>query len=135
MIDWNGKQCNTVGDYVIRPEWIAYTVAFKAWLKSMTHSDWTMLQLKETIQKHTPKNQMVLPMIGDFDRPTPPTVPISILKPENEWVCYADCSKNNPDLNPEEELLWDADPNCEHDVVCASGGGVKCTKCTGRFCY
>lgn len=31
--------------------------------------------------------------------------------------------------------LWNADPNCEHNVVCAPGGGVKCTKCLGWFCY
>ncbi len=31
--------------------------------------------------------------------------------------------------------LFDANPHCIHDVVGASGGGVKCTKCTGWFCY
>jgi len=31
--------------------------------------------------------------------------------------------------------LWDADPNCHHEVVDAPGGGVKCTKCRGWFCY
>ncbi|MBE3085603.1 MAG: hypothetical protein IMZ64_05225 [Bacteroidetes bacterium] len=32
--------------------------------------------------------------------------------------------------------LFNADPNCDHNIVCApSGGGVKCTKCTGWFCY
>jgi hypothetical protein len=37
-------------------------------------------------------------------------------------------------LNGEE--LWDADPECEHDVQCAPfGGGVKCTKCRGWCCY
>lgn len=31
--------------------------------------------------------------------------------------------------------LWDADPNCKHEVKPALGGGVKCTKCRGWFCY
>lgn len=31
--------------------------------------------------------------------------------------------------------LWDANPNCIHDIQPASGGGVKCTKCSGWFCY
>lgn len=31
--------------------------------------------------------------------------------------------------------LWNADPNCAHNVVCAPGGGVKCTKCNGWVCY
>lgn len=34
-----------------------------------------------------------------------------------------------------EEELWDADPDCEHEIVEASGGGIKCTKCNGWFCY
>ena len=31
--------------------------------------------------------------------------------------------------------LWGADPACDHHVICAPGGGVKCTKCGGWFCY
>lgn len=31
--------------------------------------------------------------------------------------------------------LWNADPNCQHDEQPAPGGGVKCTKCPGWFCY
>jgi len=31
--------------------------------------------------------------------------------------------------------LWGADEDCEHDIVIASGGGVKCTKCGGWLCY
>lgn len=33
------------------------------------------------------------------------------------------------------EELYDADPNCEHYVINASGGGIKCAKCNGWFCY
>lgn len=31
--------------------------------------------------------------------------------------------------------LWDADPDCEHDIKPAFGGGVNCTKCGGWFCF
>lgn len=31
--------------------------------------------------------------------------------------------------------LYDADPNCDHVIVNAPGGGVKCEKCSGWFCY
>lgn len=41
--------------------------------------------------------------------------------------------KNNKKRKREE--LWNADPNCNHNIVCASGGGIKCTKCNGWYCY
>jgi ATP-dependent exoDNAse (exonuclease V) alpha subunit len=31
--------------------------------------------------------------------------------------------------------LLNADPNCVHNEVAAPGGGVKCTKCGGWFCF
>ncbi|MNK80467.1 hypothetical protein D3C87_1001820 [compost metagenome] len=31
--------------------------------------------------------------------------------------------------------LFEADPNCEHNLISPRGGGVKCTKCPGWFCY
>lgn len=31
--------------------------------------------------------------------------------------------------------LWNAFPGCDHDIQCASGGGVKCTKCGGWYCF
>lgn len=31
--------------------------------------------------------------------------------------------------------LYDADPECRHNIKCASGGGIKCTKCGGWFCF
>jgi hypothetical protein len=34
-----------------------------------------------------------------------------------------------------EDELFGADPNCDHDVRPAPGGGVKCTKCPGWFCF
>lgn len=33
------------------------------------------------------------------------------------------------------EALYSADENCDHDIQPASGGGVKCTKCNGWFCF
>lgn len=33
-----------------------------------------------------------------------------------------------------DRILYHADPNCEHDVQ-PQWSGVKCTKCTGWFCY
>lgn len=32
------------------------------------------------------------------------------------------------------EDLYDADPNCDHNVV-SRWSGVKCSKCPGWFCY
>ena len=31
--------------------------------------------------------------------------------------------------------LYNADPNCVHDVKAQLSGGVKCTKCPGWFCF
>jgi hypothetical protein len=31
--------------------------------------------------------------------------------------------------------LYNADPACKHEVYAAPGGGVKCRKCPGWFCY
>jgi hypothetical protein len=31
--------------------------------------------------------------------------------------------------------LWNADPKCKHKIVYPKGGGVKCSKCDGWFCY
>lgn len=31
--------------------------------------------------------------------------------------------------------LYNADPNCDHNIVPQLSGGVKCTKCGGWFCY
>lgn len=35
----------------------------------------------------------------------------------------------------EHKELWGRTPGCDGQVVPASGGGVKCTKCRGWFCY
>lgn len=31
--------------------------------------------------------------------------------------------------------LHDADPKCSHVIADAPGGGIKCTKCRGWFCF
>lgn len=35
----------------------------------------------------------------------------------------------------EHKELWGRTEGCDGLVVSASGGGVKCTKCRGWFCY
>lgn len=45
---------------------------------------------------------------------------------------------DHPEETPgetEDSELWDADPNCEHDIKAQPGGGVRCLKCSGWFCY
>jgi len=41
---------------------------------------------------------------------------------------------NQPSMDYDGKL-WDADPKCIHEIINAQGGGVKCTKCSGWFCY
>lgn len=38
-------------------------------------------------------------------------------------------------LHNQEDELYDADENCEHEIAAAGFSGVKCTKCTGWFCF
>lgn len=33
------------------------------------------------------------------------------------------------------EELWNANPDCTHEIIDALGGGVKCIKCAGWMCY
>ena len=37
-----------------------------------------------------------------------------------------------PEKEPE---LWGSEATCVHVVVSAPGGGIRCTKCPGWFCY
>ena len=32
------------------------------------------------------------------------------------------------------EDLWDADPDCEHEII-NLWSGIRCKKCKGWFCY
>jgi len=34
-----------------------------------------------------------------------------------------------------EEELWEADPDCKHNIADDPGGGIKCIKCGGWFCF
>jgi hypothetical protein len=51
--------------------------------------------------------------------------------------------KDNEECDNEQEYvlkysnmeLYEADPECEHEVEDAPGGGVRCTKCSGWFCF
>jgi hypothetical protein len=47
----------------------------------------------------------------------------------------AEVEKTFDEMLEEDEELWDADPNCKHNVVAQRGGGIKCTKCPGWFCF
>jgi hypothetical protein len=40
-------------------------------------------------------------------------------------------AKNQDD----DDYLYDADPNCKHEIEGQFGGGVKCKNCRGWFCY
>jgi hypothetical protein len=40
---------------------------------------------------------------------------------------------NHTIVEPYKGELYDADPNCEHEVV-AQWSGVKCSKCSGWYC-
>lgn len=48
---------------------------------------------------------------------------------EAELPAYPDA------IQPADEELWQADPNCQHETYCAPGGGIKCRHCPGWFCY
>jgi len=41
----------------------------------------------------------------------------------------------NDRLSYKTDELYNADPECDHHIVSAPGGGVKCNKCAGWFCY
>jgi hypothetical protein len=41
---------------------------------------------------------------------------------------------NDEEKEIEEEELWDADPNCDHEIV-DKWSGIECKKCKGWFCY
>ena len=47
---------------------------------------------------------------------------------------FQELMEEEPIVNETREL-YDADPNCEHEVYGAPGGGVKCKHCRGWFCF
>lgn len=36
--------------------------------------------------------------------------------------------------DPAPPVLWDADPECAHEIVDGPGGGIVCTRCDGWYC-
>ena len=36
---------------------------------------------------------------------------------------------------PADNELWNAKPDCDHEIEAAPGGGIRCTKCPGWYCY
>ena len=44
-------------------------------------------------------------------------------------ICKSCDGENNYDE------LYDADPNCVHDIYSCLSGGIKCKKCNGWFCF
>lgn len=52
-------------------------------------------------------------------------------EPIDEDEC--DLGKNLIDVKKLSDKLYDADPNCNHEIV-PQMSGVKCTKCNGWFC-
>ncbi len=52
-----------MSDIKIRPEHLSYNLKFNDWLKSMTLEKHTMRKLQMVIEKHTAKNQLILPLV------------------------------------------------------------------------
>ena len=38
-------------------------------------------------------------------------------------------------MEENEDYLYDADPDCDHEIIEKASGGIECTKCEGWFCY
>lgn len=59
---------------------------------------------------------------------------------KSEIVTAEDLENGDVDLSSDElkwdnDELWNADPECKHEVVDAPGGGVVCKKCGGWCCF
>ena len=54
--------------------------------------------------------------------------------------CFGNCESQEEEYAEDYKYLrniklYNADPNCNHNIVPQLSGGVKCTKCGGWFCY
>lgn len=58
-------------------------------------------------------------------------------RPAKCAVCQSQLFYSDEDdrLSYKTDELYNADPECDHHIVSAPGGGVKCNKCAGWFCY
>ncbi len=52
----------------------------------------------------------------------------------SERQTYTIMREDDIEIDYPAEELWNADPDCKHRIICALGGGVKCTKCPGWYC-
>lgn len=34
-----------------------------------------------------------------------------------------------------DSVLWVGNPDCDHEIVDASGGGIRCLKCAAWYCF
>jgi hypothetical protein len=70
------------------------------------------------------------------DKPTSPRPPSPPpMYPDKKAVIEDYGNGYGTVITKEGHELWSALINCEHNVVSGPGGGVKCTKCRGWFCY
>ena len=54
---------------------------------------------------------------------------------ENCAACPVQYTCSRLEKIMEDNYLYDADPDCRHEIVPASGGGVICKKCRGWYCF
>jgi hypothetical protein len=60
-------------------------------------------------------------------------LPIARFTEPTKLECFViGAEKGRPETT---DNLHDADPNCDHRVVDAPGGGIKCVNCRGWFCF
>ena len=51
------------------------------------------------------------------------------------WGTFKPTDNPRVFVNEMGEELYDANPDCKHKIVSASGGGIKCKLCSGWFCF
>lgn len=57
---------------------------------------------------------------------------VTITDPSDTTFIVMAASEPYEDANAE---LYNADPDCTHLIESASGGSIKCLRCSGWFCY
>lgn len=84
------------------------------WCKEMTPYQWHMCSDESWMRS----------LLGDFSKLN--------RKTRAEAISFIDCRKQR---NSRNTVLYNADPNCNHNIVSNPSGGIICTKCGGWFCY